>query len=180
VWQGELPPLDGVLALSFRDLIELLFVDAFLAQGVTWKTMRLVRQRAVELLGNQHPFSTQRFATDGHLVFASVDDVQSSSILMDIATKQHYFETILRPLLRRFEFGDRELSRWWPLGTERRVVLDPARSFGRPIVHTEGIPTQVLASALEASDDARMVCRWFEVSRTSLEDALEFERRSAA
>src|SRR5438876_7282782 len=30
VWQGELAPLNNKLALSFRDLLELRFVDAFI------------------------------------------------------------------------------------------------------------------------------------------------------
>ena len=34
VWQGELRPVENKLALSFRDLLELRFVDAFIRAGV--------------------------------------------------------------------------------------------------------------------------------------------------
>ena len=38
VWQGELQPVENKLALSFRDLQELRFVDAFVGAGVSWRT----------------------------------------------------------------------------------------------------------------------------------------------
>ncbi len=40
VWQGELRPIESKPALSFRDLLELRFVDAFIRAGVSWRTMR--------------------------------------------------------------------------------------------------------------------------------------------
>jgi uncharacterized protein (DUF433 family) len=49
-----------------------------------------------------------------------------------------------------------ELLRWFPLGKNRRVVVDPGRSFGRPI-SLEGVPTAVLASALKAEKSAEDV-----------------------
>ena len=37
VWQGEIKPMENKLALSFRDLLELRFVDAFIRAGVSWR-----------------------------------------------------------------------------------------------------------------------------------------------
>ncbi|HEX4666627.1 MAG TPA: hypothetical protein VH207_08500, partial [Chthoniobacterales bacterium] len=45
VWQGELQPVENKLALSFRDLLELRFVDAFIRTGVSWRTMRRAHAR---------------------------------------------------------------------------------------------------------------------------------------
>jgi hypothetical protein len=40
VWQGEIKPIDKKISLSFRDLLELRFVDAFIRVGVSWRAMR--------------------------------------------------------------------------------------------------------------------------------------------
>src|SRR2546429_9784687 len=70
LWRGELEPIHNSLALSFLDLIEVRFVDAFLGRGVSWAILRRARQRAQELFNDSHPFCSNRFATDGHAIFA--------------------------------------------------------------------------------------------------------------
>jgi hypothetical protein len=72
-----------------------------------------------------------------------------------------------------------ELIRWWPLGKGQRVVIDPRRSSGRPIV-LEGVQTNILASSFHSAGDVRAVASWYEVSEPSVSDALEFERSLTA
>ena len=49
-------------------------------------------------------------------------------------------------LLVEFSVDDMP-ARWWPMGREETAGLDPARSFGQPIVNDGGVPTTVLADA---------------------------------
>src|SRR5439155_21199916 len=65
VWQTDIKPLDDKLALSFRNLLELRFVDTFIKAGVSWKTMRRAHTKAQEELRTTHPFCSKRIATDG-------------------------------------------------------------------------------------------------------------------
>jgi len=59
-------------------------------------------------------------------------------------------------------------------------VLDPRRSFGRPIVALHGVPTEVLACAARACGSVNEVSRWYEVPEAEIEDAVEFEHALAA
>jgi hypothetical protein len=77
VVHSQLQPLDGVIALGFLDLIEVRFIDAFRRSGVSWKSIRLAYDRARELIGSEHPFSTKIFRSDGRRIFAEI--VQQSS-----------------------------------------------------------------------------------------------------
>ena len=71
--------------------------------------------------------------------------------LLEIVRRQQVFAQIVRPFLKELEFAKgKDLVRWWPLGTQRQVVLDPTRNFGRPIVNRRGVPTEVLARATAA------------------------------
>ncbi|MEY2562753.1 MAG: hypothetical protein QOH88_946 [Verrucomicrobiota bacterium] len=65
VWQGEIKPLDNRVSLSFRDLLELRFVDAFIGAGVSWRTMRRAHTNAQKELKTTHPFCSNRIFTDG-------------------------------------------------------------------------------------------------------------------
>jgi uncharacterized protein (DUF433 family) len=180
VWHSQLPRLAGQVAIGFLDLIEIRFVDAFLNHGVSWPTIRMVETRARELFRSNHPFATRNFRTDGRTLFVQVSGDAPEEPLLDIAKSQFAFEQVIAPHLKGLEFSGTQAARWWPLGEQRRVVLDPQRCFGQPIVNREGVPTSVLASAAAVEESHEAVARYFKVDRQSVRDAVEFEKLLAA
>ena len=182
VWAPELPEVEGVLALGFRDLIEVRFVDAFRNHGVSWKTLRLAAERAAEILKDTHPFSTRRFKTDGRKIFAELVSETGEELLLDLVKSQYGFRQVLGPYLYEgLEFDDSKGAvRWYPLSGSRRVVIDPAVSFGQPIVHPEAVPTAILAKAVQVEESLERVARWYEVDPRAVQDAVEYEELLAA
>jgi uncharacterized protein (DUF433 family) len=76
--------------------------------------------------------------------------------------------------------GGTILERWWPLGVNRHVVVDPKKNFGQPTISQEGIATQVLAASVRANGSVEEVARWYEISAESVRDAVEYEQTLAA
>jgi uncharacterized protein (DUF433 family) len=182
VWEPQLPILEGTVGLSFLDLMEVRFVDAFLQAGVSWRTIRLAAQRAREILDLDHPFSTRRFQTDGHSIFAEVLRESGEHQLLDLAKNQYAFRRVISPSLYSgmdFDLMDRA-ARWWPMGKGRGVVVDPSRQFGQPIVSEGSIPTAVLADAVKAEGSVSAAARWYDVPEAMIRDAVAFERQLAA
>ena len=99
VWQRQLPDIDGTLGLGFLDLIEARFVDAFRKWSVPWRVIRLCAERARSLIGSDHPFSSQRFRTDGRTIFAETVDESGEEQLLDLARSQLAFARIIGPSL---------------------------------------------------------------------------------
>jgi uncharacterized protein (DUF433 family) len=181
LWHGQWEPIDNTLALGFLDLIEIRFVDAFLKAGVSWKTLRLARQRAAEMFNASHPFCTHRFVTDGREIFAELQRETGETALIDIIERQRVFADFLRPFIKDLEFAhERGVVRWWPIADRKTIVLDPERNFGRPIIAKNGVPTDVLAKAAHATASVSEVARWFELREVEIQDAVEFEQRLAA
>src|SRR5262249_62180786 len=58
---------DGTITVTFFDLIEIRFVDAFISAGVGWKTLKAAHASVQTALG-PHPFSRGRFWTDGRRI----------------------------------------------------------------------------------------------------------------
>jgi uncharacterized protein (DUF433 family) len=181
LWQGQWKPIEKSLALGFLDLIEILFVEAFLKAGISWITLREARERAEKMFGVSHPFCTNRFVTDGREIFAELHRATGEPSLLEIIGRQQVFAQIVTPFLRELEFVEGGgLVRWWPLGESRGVVLDPTRNFGRPIVSRRGVPTELLAAAAKAAGSTEEVARWYEMPEAEIADAIEFERQLAA
>lgn len=178
IWNSDLPEIPGSLALSFRDLMEVRFVDAFRKAGVSWMTLRAAHRAACDVFKSNHPFSTNRFRTDGKRIFLELAENPSDAGIIEIRSRQGYFEKIVREMFKDIELVDDELLRWWPLGRDRHVLLDPERSLGAPIVR-EGVPTRAIAAA-GAKNTPEEISRWYEISISSVDDAIAFERRKPA
>ncbi|MBI4602755.1 MAG: DUF433 domain-containing protein [Planctomycetes bacterium] len=175
VWKGEIPPVQGSAALGFLDLQEVRYIDAFRKLGVPWRTLRDVEDAARERLEVTHPFCTIQFKTDGREIFLEVQGK-----IYSFLSSQRYFERIIAPFLRGVDFQGQFPRRWWPMGHGHAVVLDPTRSFGKPIVEKEGIPTSILAKAVQVEGSIDRVAMWYEIDRAAVRDAVEFERSLTA
>jgi uncharacterized protein (DUF433 family) len=181
VWRGQIDPIGDAYALGFLDLVEIRFVHAFRRHGVSWPVIGDAARHAAEILGSDHPFASRRFRTDGKRIFAELGATTGDKQLFDLARSQLAFHSVVAPsLYEGLEFSqDDEVLRWYPMAPKRQVVIDPERAFGRPILATRGIPTDVLAKAVEVKSVER-VARWYAVAPREVKAAVEFERRLAA
>lgn len=179
VWRRQVPDINEMVGLGFLDLMEARFVDAFRRANVPSPVIRRCANRAREFVGADHPFSSQRFRTDGYTIFAEVANEASEPHLLDLGRNQLAFGRIITPsLYAGIEFSSGLLpARWWPLGLDVPVVLDPARAFGKPIISGASIPTRTVADAVAAEGSIAAVARLFEIEPRSVRAALRFEQR---
>ena len=91
----DFPQIEGAPALTFNDLVEIRFLDAFLDYGVTWKVLRIALERAQELLGRHHPFSTRMFVTDGRTIQADTVGSLGNRKVLDLVRNPYAFESII-------------------------------------------------------------------------------------
>lgn len=182
VWRADAPYVDGIVSLTFRDLMEVRFVNAFREYGVTWKVIRLAALHAMEWLGNDHPFSMKSFRTDGRTIFADLVEDSGSRKLLDLVSSQYAFSQVIsQSLYRGMEFSEAdEVVRWWPEGKRKAIVVDPLRSFGQPIDSKSGVPTRILADACRAEGSAKRAASNFGVRVQAVVSAVEFEEKLAA
>ena len=193
LWHSSMVEESGGESVSFADLMEARVVAAFHETGVRIPVIREAIDRARLEYGQGRPLSTRRFRTDGRRLFGEIPNARESAsgepALVDIGLNQRVFRSIVEPALRNVEFEDGSAARWWPLGGRRIVVLDRARSFGRPIDAASGVPAHVLHDALgdargpegETPREAyRGVARLYGVPEKVVREAETFSRRFAA
>lgn len=181
LWQGEIRPIDDKLALGFLDLQEVRFIDAFLKTGVSWRLLRAAHAAARKRYQVEHPFCTRRFVTDGSQIIEELGGEGETVAYEEVIQGQRVFRQVIQPLLCELEFaGDAQIIRWWPLGTDRAVVLDPHRQFGQPIAARAGVATEILYTAHQAGQSAEEIADWYELEVPAVRDAIEFEHGLAA
>jgi len=182
-WSAPLVPpqldaVEGVPAVSFLDLQELRLLHMFRSRGASWQTLRAAHDRAKAIIGHRHPFATGRFKSAGREILSEVVLSESDRAFENIVSRQLVFRKFIAPYLRGLEFDDDIVIRWYPR-RDRRVIIDPTRNFGQPVVR-EGVPTGILARSFRTEKSMERVARWYDVDSSSVRAAVEFERRLAA
>lgn len=185
VIEGEVPSLGRLTAVSFLELMEAYIVRQFLDQGVRLSTVRLAGLRGREKFGTEHPFAHRRFKTDGEGIFIELSGATAQGkrkLLLELSKLQYAMPEVLDAYLSRIEFDpDTELAaRWWPMGKDTPVVLDPHVAFGAPVVQGTRVPAQVLAEAARAGETVESLCYWYDLGPEEVEAALAFATQRLA
>ena len=175
---SPLPRLGDSLEIGFHDLIELRFVLAFLKQNVGLNVIRRCLENARAIIGEERPFSTHRFRTDGKSIFLEtlreVKESEGSSSVVDLKTNQ--LELVIEPTFRDLDLADGSVVQWRPFHGKPSIVVDPGRSFGKPLAADFGVPTSALANAAYAEGSTRRAAKLFEVPVAVVDDAIAFEQ----
>ena len=175
LWEADLPDPDDRIELSFRDLIELRFVKAFVDAGIGLKAIRNCLEYARSCVDSDRPFSSGQFRTDGRTIFLESLERAGEPKLLDLRKKQYVFKQVVDRSFKDLDLEEDAVARWRPFHGKASIVVDPERAFGQPIAAVFGVPTVVLADAVKAEGSEARVARLFEVSPSVVRDAVRFE-----
>ncbi len=171
----------GTSYASFLDLVDLLFVKRFLDHGVSLQRVRAALREAFEILGTTRALR-ETFFTDGSDIYVRVRHT-GDAILELLSGGQWTIAPVIQQLSTQIEFESPGglARRWYPLGREGHVVLDPFMCFGRPVLARKGVATANVYDLFRAEDERIEAVRaWWELTSGEVEAAVRFERQLAA
>ena len=170
---------------SFLDLIDLLFVRRFLDAGISLQKLRRALDEADALVGARH-FAQRSFFTDGRNIYLQVKKqsaTSAESLLELLSGGQWVIAPVIKDLATEIKFHNATgfAERWYPLGPDTRVIVDPRISFGAPTVLNRGINTANVFDLFVAERErVDAVCSWLQLQPEEVEDAVQFEQKLAA
>lgn len=178
--ENELGWVDGRLAFSFTNLMEVRFIKFFVDAGVHLFHIRRIMEEAKKLLNRKHPFATNVvFLTDGRKIMARIGEKHGGRSLLDLRSKNFEMPSVVFDSLRHdVEFNPDGVATSWRPRPEiaPHVVVHPKFSFGQPILLPSRIPTKALARAVEAEKSATTVADWYEIPVAHVREAVRFEK----
>jgi hypothetical protein len=181
----ELPEIEGQRALTFVELVELMYVRGFQRAGAPWRLIKEAARVAARLYQTDHPFAVRTFLADPKGIYAVLSESTEQSALVELVGHgQHTLADLVKPYLGQLDFDFSDVaSRWWPMGREGRVVVDPRHEFGAPIIEEVGLRTKLLSDAFYAErngDDheaaVRRVAWLYRVRADHVDTALRFKQ----
>lgn len=171
--------------LSFANLCEVHVLAAIRRHhGVKMPEVRKAIDFVRERLGIERPLASARFLTNGISLFLE----QAGELLNVSEQGQQAWREDFERALTRIEFDRKSgapmllfpFTREASADAPRTVLVDPARSFGRPVLAGAYVRTEVIESRFCAGDSIADMAADYGVGVAEIEEALRFEHRSAA
>lgn len=135
-------------------------------------------------LGVERPLASSRFLTNGVALF-----VEHAGQLLNVSQQgQQALREDFERALTRIKFDQKRgtplllfpYTREASTDAPRTVLVDPARSFGRPVLAGAYVRTEVIESRFRAGDSIADMAADYGVGVAEIEEALRFEHRRAA
>ncbi|MGB3683211.1 MAG: DUF433 domain-containing protein [Rubrobacteraceae bacterium] len=165
--------------VSFFDLISIKAIDGLRKRGFGARKIRDVVRYCQDELGVDYPFVTLRFKTGRREVYMHAGDGRLLEILGGQQGAQAW-DQILDPFLRDLDYHNDFAHRWWPLGKDELVMVDPEYGFGLPVIVGSGLRTELVSERRDAGDTPQVIAYDFNLSREQVESALRLEDQLAA
>jgi uncharacterized protein (DUF433 family) len=165
-------------ALHFLTLIEIIAVNSFREIGVSFSKIKLAHELLANLLSTPYPFAHAELMSDGKRIFYGID-----TSLLEIDRKQQlYFADLVAPYCKKIDFQEKTklAERYWPLGKDHNIVVDPHHSFGQPVITGTNTTAEAVINMLRAGDSPGLIASVYELNQKDVEDVQAFMKRSAA
>lgn len=180
VFRPDFDPIGTAYAISFLDLVDVYVAGHLREFGVSMPTVRKVHDRLRADFGTGHPFARKELLTDGQAVFVRGADAAGEEEIYDALTKQKAFPQLILPFLKQIDYSRiSSLAQRWHI--DDGVVVDPGKSFGRPVLDRLFIPTYLVAAEYRANGrNADRVAGWYGLTPDEVMTAVRFEAGIAA
>ena len=159
--------------IAFADLVRLRMIALLRSRGIAYREILVAEDYIRELRGIRQPFITEKMWTAGSDVFVAFSEEL-------IAASQHgqlvfeFMGEFLKPANHGLMFSlDGSPALWKPSSA---VLIDPAVQFGAPCIAETRIETRSIWSLYQAGDSEDSLAEAFNLQRSQVRDAIEWEQ----
>ncbi len=176
-------PVKGLTQLSFFNLAEILVLRSLRDRyKVKLEYIRRALENVRTELGWEHLLIQKNFRTDGVRLF-----IKHLGRLVDVVDPQQaLLPGVMETYLKRIDWEDELAARLYPFtrtqveaSAPRSVVIDPLRSFGRPVVTRLGVTTNVIFERYQAGDSRQRLAKEYGATDEEIDEAIRCEAPSA-
>lgn len=129
-------------------------------------------------LNTPYPFASSEVLTEGKNIFYSLED--GTTVYAD-KSRQIVIRKAIESFCKKIEFSPDKLSkRYWPLGKENSIVVDPHHQFGQPIINGTNINASSVYSMYVSGESINVIGILYDLTEKQVNDAIIFCKRKVA
>lgn len=166
--------IKDIVAVNFLTLIEMGVFYRMKEKKIKTNVIIAAHNSLSDHLKTPYPFAKASFFTDGKkLLFG-----ENTSYLISADRKlQSTFIGHLHPYVEKIEFGAGKLAhKFYPLGKESSIVVNPENQFGQPIIEGTNILAATVYDYYLGGEKPEFIAKLFDISPKSVQDAIQFSK----
>lgn len=161
--------------VNFETLIHLYVFFELNKRGIKYKEILEAYDTLSRELNTPYPFTKVILSTQGNKIIANVNDF----VFTADKKKQGYLKEIIIPLSKKVEYANDEITRFFPLGKNKSIVVDPQIKMGTPVINGTRINTKAIYQLHKAGEKHKVISRMYNLSTKQIKDAIEFYSNAA-
>ena len=158
--------------VSFADLVEIAAINRWKDLRYSLRNIREIVDECQEIFEVERPLITLRFKANGRYAFVERKDGNLVGLLG--AKRQRAWDEILN-FLETVEYEGDFVTKWWPLGKDTPVIVDPDYGFGLPVIDGIGLRTEIVLERMQAGESETEIAADFRVPVELIAGAMQFE-----
>lgn len=157
-------------ATNFYTLIEFYVFYQLRESNVSTRTILRAHEAMAQQLKTPYPFASSQVLTDGKSILYALED--GTTIKAD-HSKQIAFKEIIEDFCKKIEFSKGKLAeRFYPLGKEHHIVVDPHHQFGQPVIEKTNLLAETIYDLYHAGESKEFLSRLYDISIKEVNDAV--------
>ncbi len=183
----QTPPLfpEGVVGnstLSYLQLIETVVAARFRnLDNVRYQNVHAAYRNAREILGIEYPFAHAKLeALGGHIIARLEGEGAGDSFQALDSPTQWSLPGLVLEVIHQFEYEGEFVAKWFPLGKECPIVIDPRIGSGNPTVEGRGVSVSTIFKRWRAGLKMDFIAQDLALEVDDVETVLQYGDRIAA
>lgn len=142
--------------------------------GVKTREILTAHKELSKMFNSDFPFALKpvlnKIQTDRKKIY--IDD--SKGLITLDGTKQLNL-SFIKLFFEKLDFDHSNLAvRFWPLGKNKTILIDPQRKFGHPVLNNKNIFPETIFNHIKAGDPIEYLAQIYNISEKEIKDALNF------
>ena len=165
---------NGNKAVDFLTMVEILVMGTLSEKGARTREIVKAHQILSQRYKTEHPFALERtlnqIRTDGKKVYLDED-----GIIISLDGTHQINLDFIKVLFKNLDFGSDNLAaRYWPLGKEKAILVDPLRKFGHPVIAGKNIYPETINGMVKAGDPPAFIASLYGLTEKEVQDAIDY------
>lgn len=167
--------------VSFLQLVEIVIASKFRRRHVTLERVRRAYEFSKTEWKLEHPFASLRLESfGGHILRRFEEQEPGASLLVLDQPGQWTLPSIVVEVLHDFDYELDFAARWFPVGKNVPIVVDPRFSAGVPTIPERRVTVATVQRRFQAGQPIRFIADDLKVKPTIVEEILRYAERVAA
>jgi len=170
-WSEKIHYFEKTKTVNFLTLIEVYVFNTFLENGVKRNKIKKFHKNLSEKLNTDYPFAHHEFFYSNKEIYTS----KQTNIYFD-TDFNYIIDSFIIPFTNKIEYSDvtNIATKFYPLGKNSNIVIDPQIQFGKPTVNGTRLTTDVIEEMLKNKMKPKVIASWYEVEEEIICEIAKF------